>query len=207
VRLQLNARNQGSAARRARSIMRRGGLVVYPTDTVYGLGADATNEEAVNAVYLAKGRPSEKAISVAASDLDQIRQLAELDPRLGNVLSRILPGPYTVLLRPTGKLPHLSVSGKIGIRIPQHPFALMLCRDFPVTCTSANLSGRPSPRAASEVTVVADLIIDGGPCPLGLESTVLDFSSDRPRVLRRGSGDLGLIGQALLDSGLPGLGE
>ena len=207
MRLRLNARNQGSVARRARSIMRSGGLVVYPTDTVYGLGADATSEEAVNAVYLAKGRPSDKAISVAVASLDQIRQLAGLDPRLAKVLSRILPGPYTVLLQPTGKLPHLSASGKIGIRIPQHPFALMLCRDFPVTCTSANLSGKPSPRVASEVTVAADLIIDGGPCPLGLESTVLDFSSDRPRVLRRGSGDLGPIRQALIDSLLPGFDE
>lgn len=205
MRLQLNARNQGSAARRAKSVMRRGGLVVYPTDTVYGLGADATKEEAVNAVYLAKGRPSDKAISVAVASLEQVKPLARLDSKLESVLSRMLPGPYTVLLHPTMELPHLSVSGKIGIRIPQHPFALMLCRDFPITCTSANLSGKPGPRAVSEVTVVADMIVDAGPCPLGRESTVIDFSSHRPRVLRRGSGDLGLIRQAVLDLGLPGL--
>ncbi len=180
---------------------------MYPTDTVYGLGADASNERAVDAVYLAKGRPPEKAISIAVASIEKIRQLAELDAGLEKALSMMMPGAYTVLLRAKGKMAHLSSRGRIGIRIPKHDFALMLCRDFPITCTSANLSGQPSPRSASEVNVAADLVIDGGPCPLGLESTVIDLSSDCPRVLRKGSGDLGAVRRALLDSGLPDLAE
>jgi len=189
-------------AERARGLMRGGGLVVYPTDTVYGLGTDARIPANVERVYAAKGRPRSKPISVAVSTLEQVEELAELDEGVRTVLSRLMPGPYTVVLRSSGRFPHLSRDGKIGLRIPGNAFTLLLCRDFPVTCTSANLSGEPSPRAVSEVTVDADLVLDGGTTSLRVPSTVFGFIGGECRLLRAGSGSIDLLSRAVSDAGL-----
>ncbi len=177
--------------------------MVYPTDTVYGLGADARSPHAVESLYVAKGRPAAKPISVAVPSLVEMGRLGVLERRQRAVLSEILPGPYTVILRSTMELPHLTFDGRIGLRMPGNPFSIKLCSEFPITCTSANLSGHPSPRTVSEVTVKADLVIDGGPARFGMESTVVDLSGDRPRILRRGAGQASLLERAIKHSGLP----
>ncbi len=202
ARVTLTKENELELVNQAIDIMREGGLVVYPTDTTYGLGADATNADAVRSVYRAKGRPSESPLSVSVPDLLGLRELAHVDTKIEGVLSTILPGAFTVILPSTGSLPHICREGRIGIRIPACELSLRLCGEFPITCTSANLSGKPSPRSVPQVTVRANLIIDAGPSPLGLDSTVVDLSIDRPRVIRRGSGDLGLLRGALEELGL-----
>ena len=185
---------------RAIELMRQGGLVVYPTDTVYGLGADATKPDAVRAVYRAKGRDEARPISVAVADLAGLRAIAAVDKGTEAILSEMFPGPFTAILPGRGTLPHLEREGSIGVRMPDHPFALRLAQSFPVTCTSANLAGRDSPRKVGEVTVEADLMIDGGPCPIGIHSTVIDLAHGPPRILRSGSGDLGKLSDMLGDA-------
>lgn len=199
----LSPENEAEIAERARDIMREGGLVVYPTDTVYGLGADATNKGSVESVYRAKGRSPYNPLSIAVASLWEVGNLTAMDARVKGVLTRVLPGPYTVILESTERLPYVTHLGRIGVRIPDHSLTLKLCREFPITCTSANLSGRPSPRRVSEVTVPADMVIDAGPTPLGIPSTVIDLTHDRPRILRKGSGDMALLTCAIVESGLP----
>ena len=190
-RIHLTPGNLEALSRRAIELMRRGGLVVYPTDTVYGLGADATNPNAVRAVYRAKERDEGKPISVAVADLVRLRAIAAVNETTEAVLGEMFPGPFTAILPGRGALPHLEREGSIGIRIPGHPFVLRLAQSFPVTCTSANLGGKDSPRRVADVTVEADLVVDGGPCPIGIHSTVVDLTHRAPRIVRRGSGDLG----------------
>ncbi len=197
----MTPRNLGALSRRAIDLMRKGGLVVYPTDTVYGLGADATNARAVRAVYRAKGRPRGKAISVAVADLRAVKAIADLDTSTEAVLGEIFPGPYTAILPSTGALHHVERNGKIGVRIPDHPLTIRLTRHFPVTCTSANTAGERSPREPSQVTVEADFVIDAGPSTIGVDSTVIDLSQRPPRILRKGSGDVDKLRLALLECG------
>ncbi len=193
--------NLEALARRAIDLMGQGGLVVYPTDTVYGLGADATNARAVRAVYLSKLRKGGKAVSVAVPDLPSIARIADLSPWIEAVLAEILPGPYTAILPSNGALPHVERNGRIGVRIPDHPLVARLARDFPVTCTSANLAGQNSPREADEVRVRADLLIDGGPSPVGIHSTVIDLAQRPARILREGSGDIPRLRRILSERG------
>ena len=172
--------------------------MVYPTDTVYGLGADATNEDAVRRVYELKRRPRSMPLSVAVPDIATLKKYGRVAERYADLLARILPGPYTLILPCRTVLP-VCQENKIGLRMPDHPLVPLLCQEFPVTCTSANISGRPSPGTASDVEVDADLVIDGGPCRAGVESTIIDLSSRRPRILRRGAGDLAGIAEILRD--------
>jgi L-threonylcarbamoyladenylate synthase len=202
----LTPRNLEPLSRRAIDLMGEGGLVVYPTDTVYGLGADATNGRALRAVYRAKGRTWEKAISVAVADLPSLEEIADLSGSTRAILAEILPGPYTAILPSNGALSQLERDGKIGVRIPDHRLAPRLTRLFPVTCTSANLAGERSPTSAGEVTVEADLLIDGGPSPIGVHSTVIDLVQRPPRILREGSGDVDGLRRLLMRSGSSGLG-
>ena len=203
IQRRLTPENEDEIAHMARGIMRRGGIVIFPTDTLYGLGADAELEEAVDKVYRLKGRDPSKPISVSVHDVDHLEVLAKIDPGLRDVLAAIFPGAFTAILESSGELPHLSMGGKIGVRIPDHSITLKLCRDFPVTATSANPSGMPSPSRAEEVSLEADLILDGGPTAMGLQSTIVDFTGDRPLVLREGSGDGDLLDRALEENGFP----
>jgi L-threonylcarbamoyladenylate synthase len=179
----------------AASILRSGGLVAFPTETVYGLGADATNADAVRKIFAAKGRPSTNPLIAHVSDADIARRYCTSWPETASKLAAAFwPGPLTLVLP---KVPAIVTDvsaglGTVGLRVPNHPLALELLRAFngPVAAPSANRSNHVSPTRAEHVREElgdsVDLILDGGPCAVGIESTVLDLASDRPRILRLG---------------------
>jgi L-threonylcarbamoyladenylate synthase len=173
---------------RAVAVLQRDGLVVYPTDTVYGLGADALSEEAVLRVYEAKGRPLGHPISVAVCDREMLYCIAQVSPDAEALIERFLPGPMTIVLPAKSLLPPLLMAGTghIGIRIPDHEIALSLIRAFdsPITATSANQSGGKDPRSEDEVDVPHDLLISAGTLP-GVPSTVVDV--EHRTILRPGT--------------------
>lgn len=177
-----------------REVLSAGGTVVYPTDTVYGLGANIFQEEAVLNVYHIKKRSLNKPISVCVSKIEDIKQLAHLNPHAENIMQKILPGPYTLILNKKGSIPSQITAGmdKIGIRIPDNVICRDISREFPITTTSANLSGHPSPKSAQEAQQELgenpDIIIDSGPCPGGISSTVMDLTVTPPRIIREGAG-------------------
>jgi L-threonylcarbamoyladenylate synthase len=170
------------------AVLRRDGLVVYPTDTVYGLGADALSEEAVLRVFEAKGRPLGQPISVAVSDREMMSCIAQVSPEAEALIERFLPGPMTIVLPAKSVLPPLLMAGtgRIGVRIPDHEIALSLIRAFdsPITATSANQSGGKDPRSEDEVDVPHDLLLSGGTLP-GVPSTVVD--AEHRVILRPGT--------------------
>lgn len=177
-------------------MLRSGGLVVFPTDTVYGVGADPYNSAAVRRIYRIKGRAESKPLQLLLADASQIAQVAaELPEAAGEVVRRFFPGGITLVLKRHASLPLRVVAGgaTVGVRVPDHPWCQALLRAFgaPLAATSANRSGEPSPKTAQEAAAQlggkVDLILDGGPCPLGQESTVLDLSGPRPQLLRSGA--------------------
>jgi len=173
---------------RAVQVLRRDGIIVYPTDTVYGLGGDAFSDDAVLRVYEAKRRPVGKPISVAVSDTEMLCAIAVVDDFSMDFIGRFLPGPVTVILESRSCLPALLTggTGRIGVRIPAHDLALEIIRglDSPITATSANVSGESDPASPQEVRVPYDLLVNGGALS-GLPSTVVDLMERR--ILRRGA--------------------
>lgn len=167
---------------KAVSTLARDGLVVYPTETVYGLGADALSEVAVLKVYEAKGRPLGKPISVAVSDIEMMYGIAYLDEFAEAFINRFLPGPVTVVLPAKKCLPEDLTGGTktIGIRFPDNMIALKLIEslDSPITATSANISGDVSPINPGMVNVPHDYFLDGGDLP-GLPSTVVNLATKK----------------------------
>jgi L-threonylcarbamoyladenylate synthase len=165
------------------------GLVVYPTDTIYGLGADALSEEAILRVFEAKQRPLGNPISIAVSDREMIHGVARVDQAAEFLIDNLLPGPVTLVLPAKKTVPGLLTGGTrmIGIRYPCHPVALELisCLDSPITATSANISGAKDPVTPDECNVPYDFLLDGGRLP-GTPSTVIDTVSRR--VIRAGAG-------------------
>lgn len=177
-----------------RTTLRGGGLVVHPTDTVYGLAADPFQVDAVERLYVAKARPRDLAVSMAVVDAEAVFRYGERTPLAEAFCAKNLPGPFTVVLRPTtaAPAPILSKDGKIAIRVPDHPIARLLARAFgPITSTSANRHGQPSPATCEEARAqlgdAVDVYVDGGPAPLGRESTVVDLTGPKPRILRAGA--------------------
>jgi L-threonylcarbamoyladenylate synthase len=179
----------------ALTVLREGGVVAFPTDTVYGVGADPLREEAVAALFQAKGRPAEKAIPLLLSEASQMEAVAREVPAAAEILARrFWPGPLSLVLRAREEVPPLVRAGgdTVALRMPAHPVALRLIAAFgrPLAVTSANLSGHPSPATAEEVLAQLQgripLLVDGGRCPGGEPSTVLDLTVDPPRVLRPG---------------------
>jgi len=177
------------------SILRRGGLVAFPTETVYGLGADATNGSAIERIFAAKGRPSTNPLIVHVADESVARRYAAHWPENATKLARAFwPGPLTIVVAKTESIvPQVSAGlNSVGLRVPAHPLALALLKDFdgPVAAPSANASGRISPTTAAHVQKdlagKVDLILDGGPCEVGIESTVLDLSGTLATILRPG---------------------
>lgn len=178
---------------RAIDILRNGGLVAFPTDTVYGLGALAFDGEAVASIYLAKNRPVEKAIPVLIWDVSDLEKISDDVPKRTRALaSRFWPGPLTVLVPKKQTLPEsVSATSTVAVRVPDHPVARELLRlTGPMAVTSANISGQESPSTAQEVRSQLngriDLIIDGGTTPGGVPSTLVDCSSDEIKILRAG---------------------
>jgi len=180
---------------RAAAVIRAGGLVAFPTETVYGLGADALNEDAVRKIFLAKERPADDPLIVHIASASQLPQLARQIPqRAWDLIERFWPGPLTLVLPKTERVPTVTTGGldTVAVRMPSHPVAKRLIElsAVPIAAPSANRFGRPSPTIAKHVWEDLhgriDLILDGGPTPIGVESTVLDLTVDPPMVLRPG---------------------
>ena len=181
---------------RAAGILDRGGLVAFPTETVYGLGADAHNAVAVAAVFKAKGRPADHPLIVHISDADQMPHYArDIPPLAWRLAEHFWPGPLTLIMRRAPGLPDAVTGGQdtVGLRVPAHPVALALLKAFGrgLAAPSANPFGGVSPTTAAHVVDglghAVDAILDGGPCAVGLESTILDLSGPMPRILRPGA--------------------
>ncbi len=177
----------------ALKVLQQGGLVAFPTDTVYGVGALVFYEAAVDAIYEVKGRPEEKAIPVLVGNVEDLDKVAlELPDNARRLAERFWPGPLTLVVKKRAEVPAVvSPNDTVGLRIPDHAVALALLRACgPMAVTSANLSGEPSPCTAGEVLDQLggriELIIDGGRTPGGVPSTVVDCTKDELMVLREG---------------------
>jgi len=165
--------------RSAVDIIKSGGTVVYPTETVYGLGADALSEEAVRKVYRIKRRELSQPISLAVSSFEMVHSIAYIDPESLEVLTELLPGPVTVMLRKKDTVPEVltAESDIVGVRFPDNEIATRIINETgPITSTSANVSGRNPPTSVEEVEIKADIIINGGRCKYGMPSTVVDMT-------------------------------
>lgn len=180
---------------RAAAVLRRGGLVALPTETVYGLAANATNADAVARIFEAKQRPTTDPLIVHISDTSELHGVAVDTPPLADALaSAFWPGPLTMVLRRASAIPPIVSAGlgTVAVRFPAHGVALALIRALgaPIAAPSANLFTRPSPTTAAHVQQdlggSIDMILDGGPAPVGVESTVVDLTNDPPTVLRPG---------------------
>jgi L-threonylcarbamoyladenylate synthase len=192
--------------RAAGELLRAGALVAFATETVYGLGAHALDAGAVHRVFLAKGRPPDNPLIVhlaAASELERV--VARVTPLARELAATCWPGPLTLVLDARAEVPRVTTGGldTVAVRVPGHPVAtaVLAAAGVPVAAPSANRSGRPSPTTAAHVArdlgTEVELIVDGGACPIGVESTVVDARGARPVVLREGSitrEDLGLDG-------------
>jgi L-threonylcarbamoyladenylate synthase len=184
------------AIERAAARLRAGGLVVFPTETVYGLGADAENADAVRAMFAAKGRPADHPVIVHLAEARQIDEFAADAPTAAKKLAAAFwPGPMTLVLRRSGRVSDLVTGGlpTVGLRVPSHPVAQKLLQAFsgPIAAPSANRFGRVSATRAEhvieELAGRVDLVLDGGPCQVGLESTIIDVSGPSPAILRPGA--------------------
>lgn len=174
--------------------LKNGGLVAFPTETVYGLGADGLNPEASKRIYAAKGRPSDNPLIVHIADLDALEELAYTNEKAYTLAHAFWPGPLTIILPKKDIVPKETTGGldTVAVRMPSHPAALSLIRQSGVyvAAPSANISGRPSPTKAEHVIEDMqgriDYIIDGGPVGIGIESTIVDLTGEVPTILRPG---------------------
>jgi len=180
----------------AGEIIRSGGLVAFPTETVYGIGANALDEEALLKIYKAKGRPSDNPLIMHISNVDCLpKYVNEISDKALSLIEAFWPGPLTLVFNKSDLVPSIVTGGlnTVAIRMPKHPIAKNIIEQagLPVAAPSANLSGKPSPTRGQHViddlSGRVDMIIDGGKAHLGLESTVLDVSGDIPCILRPGS--------------------
>ncbi len=178
---------------KAAKVLGFGGIVVYPTETLYGLGANALDDNAVQRVFEIKGRDLNKPSSVAFRNLEQAKKFLILDPLTEKLAKKFLPGPLAIILNSKIEFAQFLGGNKISIRIPDHPVAkaLLDAVKFPITATSANLSGGKDPITAldaiEQVGYKVDLILDAGKCKYGKPSTVVDCSSGGIEVIREGA--------------------
>ncbi len=195
---------QADRIARAAAVLRGGGLVAFPTETVYGLGALALDAAAVGRIFAAKGRPANNPVIVHIAETEQVSRIAAEWPEVAERLARrFWPGPLTLIVPRNANVPDVTTAGgpTVAVRVPAHPVALALLRAVgaPVAAPSANRSSELSPTLAEHVLRGLDgridLVLDGGPTTGGIESTVLDVSTSPPRLLRPG-----LIGPAELEA-------
>ena len=184
-----------AALRRAAEILMAGGLVAFPTDTVYGVGAHALQPQAVERLYAAKRRPRERAIPLLLARADELEDVTQHVPEIAwRLVERFWPGALSLVLFKAPAILDVVTAGgpSVAVRLPAHPLTreLIAALGAPLATTSANLSGQPSPVTAQEVADQLagriELIVDGGLCPGGQPSTVLDLTTDPPRILRPG---------------------
>ena len=189
--LRLNAGQVEEAA----AVLRRGGLLGIPTETVYGLGANGLDEGAVGRIFAAKGRPQDNPLILHIPSADRLERYCRDIPAAAYVLAgRFWPGPLTMILRRKPLVPDAVTAGldTVGMRCPAHPVcrAILAAADLPVAAPSGNTSGRPSPTTAADMLEdmdgKIDAIVDGGPCAVGVESTIIDLTERPPRLLRPG---------------------
>ncbi len=191
---------------RAARLLREGELVAFPTETVYGLGADASNPLAIAKIFAAKGRPAEHPLIVHLPGVAHLERWAiDIPEAAGKLAAAFWPGPLTLILKRHPDVPDAVTGGQdtVGLRVPNHPLALQLLREFAggVAAPSANRFGRISPTMAAhvrdELGAAVAMILDGGPCAVGIESTILDLSDGEPRILRPGMLDAAALGAVL----------
>ncbi|MCI8993304.1 MAG: threonylcarbamoyl-AMP synthase [Eubacterium sp.] len=196
-------------------VIKEGGLVAFPTETVYGLGADALQPEAARKIYEAKGRPSDNPLIIHVASLDFIEKIAKNVPaEAKKMAAKFWPGPLTMIFEKTDCVPFETTGGMdtVAVRMPDHAVALALIRESGgyIAAPSANTSGRPSPTTAAHVAEDMDgripLILDGGAVGIGLESTIIDFTAEEPTILRPGYITLEMakevLGTVRMDAGL-----
>lgn len=180
----------------AATYIKNGGLVAFPTETVYGLGADVFNEQAIEKIFLAKGRPSDNPLIAHIGNVEDIGLLAsEVPPSARKFIEKFFPGPLTLVLPKSGNVPPIATAGldTIGVRMPKHELAQAFIKacGTPLVAPSANLSGKPSPTTwqavYEDLNGRIDCILQGEPTEVGLESTVVDCTGDAPLVLRAGA--------------------
>lgn len=190
----------------AAEILQKGGLVAFPTETVYGLGADATNAEAAKAIFAAKGRPTDNPLIVHISSLSMLPEIVSSVPEAAQkLMNAFWPGPLTIIMPKGKKIPYAVTAGleTVAVRFPVHPDAQAMIErcGLPIAAPSANLSGKPSPTTAAHVFEDMDgripLILDGGPCRVGLESTVVDATHGHIILLRPGGVTREMLEEAL----------
>jgi L-threonylcarbamoyladenylate synthase len=195
-----------SEVSRAAAMLRAGDLVAFPTETVYGLGADASNAAAVAKVFAAKGRPADHPLIVHLPDAGHLDRWAiDIPPVARDLAAAFWPGPLTLILKRHPAVIDAITGGQdtVGLRVPRHPLALQLLREFDggVAAPSANRFGHVSPTTAAHVSdELGDsvgMVLDGGPCQVGIESTILDLSSGTPRILRPGMLDAADLAEVL----------
>ena len=209
------ARAQGDALFQAAKLIREGELVAFPTETVYGLGANALDAAAVKKIFEAKGRPQDNPLIVHVTKVSQVEELVQEIPENARVLfERFCPGPLTVILKKKPCVPDVVTAGldTVAVRIPSHPDARALidAAGLPIAAPSANRSGLPSPTRAEHVFKDMQgripMILDGGACTFGVESTVVDLSGDKPQMLRPGAVTLSqlcdAVGRVVLGRGV-----
>jgi len=174
--------------------LKNGGIVVFPTETVYGIGVDAFNAQAVEELYKRKQRPFDKPLLMHIAGIEMAEEIAVLDDNAKKLINKFTPGPLTLVVKRKNCLPSVAVSNgdTVGLRFPSNEAFLKLSKAFgrPIAATSANISGNKSaitPSELSPVLGIADDVLNGGECELGLESTILSLVGDRPRILRQGS--------------------
>ena len=181
---------------KAVSILKNGGVVAYPTDTVYGLGACMMDTKAVDRIFQVKGRPKGMALPVLLADRLQIAEIVtSVSPAAKRLADEFFPGALTIILPKSAVVPDIITGGgkTVAFRIPNHPVPLALIQGLgkPIVGTSANLSGYPSTLTAEEVRFQIgdkiDMVIDGGKCPGGIESTIVDLSGEKPVIRRQGA--------------------
>ena len=194
--------------RKAVTILKNGGVVAYPTDTVYGLGACMTYTAAVDRIFQVKGRPKGMALPVLLAEKTQIKEIVtSISAEAQRLADEFFPGALTIILPKSAYVPDVITGGgrTVAFRIPNHPVPLALVRGLgkPIVGTSANLSGQPSALTAAEVQAQIgdkiDVVIDGGRCPGGIESTVIDLSGGKPVIRRLGAISLEKIRKILPD--------
>ena len=179
----------------AAAALRRGGLVIFPTETVYGLGADATNADAARSIYAAKGRPSDNPLIIHVDKPELAEKYAVTNEYYYRLAKKFMPGPLTVILPRKDTIPKETAGGldTVAVRCPSHPIAnaLIAAAGIPIAAPSANISGKPSPTNAQDVICDmdgrVDIIIDGGECDIGLESTIVKLDGSKGILLRPGA--------------------
>lgn len=204
----LRPEQDDTAIETAAQLLRAGEVVGIPTETVYGLAADACNEAAVRRIFVAKGRPQDNPLIVHIASLEQLFQVAATVPQPAlDLAAAYWPGPLTMILPKSDLIPEVTSAGlnTVGIRFPSHPMAQAIIRaaEVPLAAPSANTSGRPSTTTAQHV--MEDLngriaaVVDGGPCSVGVESTIVSFAGETPRLLRPGGISLEQLQKVLGD--------